>query len=693
MTLHTKAATDDILDIFNQPLRNLDPITNNAESEVESEFDEDDYTTGVDSTCTGVVSQASDFGEDDTGVRSIPDPLERKSDEAWSDFTTSKHLPKLKDQPREATETDVSMSLGVLSIQTDVPPTKDLVTPVSPENNSEARQTSYVPLPPEDYEAPTHPYRHPSQVAQNRLPFMTPIVEKTESSIGLPTIRQDKDYFNFTTPSKSKNDGIAIGLESEGNSSPFQEFPDEGTENRPAKQEVFITSKVVSATFQAPVSTKAPKGPIIKDKQCNPVDESVRKTILDNLQPPLSKYAGFHDYRPMAFNKASEIRKFVKALTKVTKNASEKTMTNLSVPPVLHFPGSSKLYTIRRELGKGAFAPVYLAEQESDSEDEKENDASVLSTSKSAQTFAPKQPRLTAIKCEHPPTPWEYYIMTTAHRRLGVHRVTESLARPFSIHLFSDEGYLIEEYRDQGTLLDLVNIAKAEISTTNPTGVLDEVLVMFFTVELLRTVEALHSKGIIHGDLKADNCLARLPSPSSSLPESDLSATYSPSGDNNWSSYGILLIDFGRGIDLRHFSDDVGFLADWKTSKADCVEMRELRPWKWQADWWGIAGVVHVMLYGKWIEDVVEKGEGLGMKRYKLKEGLKRYWQTELWAALFDALMNPDRGCLAAGGEKETWRRIGAARKGMEEWLVGNGEKKGLRSGLRKLGERVRSRK
>ncbi|MCJ1358132.1 MAG: hypothetical protein MMC33_008130 [Icmadophila ericetorum] len=695
MTLHTRAATDDILDIFNQPLRNMDPITSNAESECESDFDTDDYTIGVDSTCTGAVSQASDFGEDDTGVRSIPDPMEQKSGEAWSDFTASKHLPQLQGQSREATETDVDIGLGVLSIQTDVPLAKELVTPVSPGLQHEAHQTSYILLPPEDYEAPTHPYRDPSQVAQSRLPFMTPIIEKTESSMGLPTASQNKDYFNFRTPSKSKNDGFTIDLTSDPESSPFQEIGDDVIEELLPQKKTSMKTKITGAVFQASLSNKASKGPIIKDKQCNPVDESVRNTILGNLRPPLSKCIGFYDHGSLIFNKAPEIRKFVKALTKVTKNVSEKTMTNLSVPPTLHFPTLSKPYTIRRELGKGAFAPVYLAEQESDSEDgenENDNEISILSTSKPARTFAAKQPRLTAIKCEHPPTPWEYYIMTTAHRRLGVHRATESLAKPYSMHLFADEGYLIEEYRDQGTLLDLVNIAKVDPSTANPTGVLDEVLVMFFTIELLRTVEALHSKGIIHGDLKADNCLARLPSPST-LSDTSLSPIYSPTGDQNWSSIGILLIDFGRGIDLRQFSEDVGFLADWKTSKSDCVEMRELRPWKWQADWWGIAGVVHVLLYGKWIEDVVEKGEGFAVgaqRKYKLKEGLKRYWQTELWAALFEALMNPDRGCLGAGGEKEVWRRVEEARRRMEEYLVVNGEKKGLRSGLRKLGERVR---
>jgi len=38
---------------------------------------------------------------------------------------------------------------------------------------------------------------------------------------------------------------------------------------------------------------------------------------------------------------------------------------------------------------------------------------------------------------------------------------------------------------------------------------MDELLVMFYTVELLKCLEAIHSVGIIHGDVKPDNLLIR----------------------------------------------------------------------------------------------------------------------------------------------------------------------------------------
>lgn len=39
----------------------------------------------------------------------------------------------------------------------------------------------------------------------------------------------------------------------------------------------------------------------------------------------------------------------------------------------------------------------------------------------------------------------------------------ESILNAYEMHLFTDEGYLILEYRDQGTILDLINIAKSRL--------------------------------------------------------------------------------------------------------------------------------------------------------------------------------------------------------------------------------------
>jgi checkpoint serine/threonine-protein kinase len=287
---------------------------------------------------------------------------------------------------------------------------------------------------------------------------------------------------------------------------------------------------------------------------------------------------------------------------------------------------------------------------------------------------------------EDPPTAWEFYIMRQAHRRLGVSRAAESVINVYEMHLYSDECYLIEEYRDQGTLLDIINIARAESTAAGP-GVMDESMVMFFAIELFRTIEALHSKGLLHGDLKADNCLVRL----DPLPDSDVWTTkYRKDGSGGWNKKGIALIDFGRGIDMKVFRPDVQFIADWKTGPADCAEMRELRPWTYQIDYHGLAGIIHSMLFGKYIDTVADKSAGIGAaakKSWKIRESLKRYWQTEIWGAVFDLLLNPGMHVEGEEGTKmPVLKSMRTVREQMEAWLEGNSERGvGLQAGIRKL--------
>jgi checkpoint serine/threonine-protein kinase len=362
------------------------------------------------------------------------------------------------------------------------------------------------------------------------------------------------------------------------------------------------------------------------------------------------------------------------------------------MPPSLEFPGAERKYTIKRELGSGAFAPVYLIENSADEESLGQEEAPKPVMGKGAFDSLSRK-NLEALKMEDPPSPWEFYIMRQAKRRLGVSRAADSIVNVYEMHLYSDECYLIEEFRGQGTLLDTINITRADSTASG--GVMDESLCMFFTIELFRTVEALHSKGILHGDLKADNCLIRL----DQIPESDVWSTkYKKDGTGGWDKKGIALIDFGRGIDMKVFRPDVQFIADWKTSPQDCAEMRELRPWTYQIDYHGLAGIVHSMLFGKYIETVAEKGSGIGagaQKKWKIKEGLKRYWQTDIWTNMFDLLLNP---VMRVEGEENNslpvLRSMKAVREEMETWLEENSEKGvGLQALIRKLDWAVKERR
>ncbi|KAF1949315.1 hypothetical protein CC80DRAFT_599061 [Byssothecium circinans] len=708
VTINTKEAMDEIYDMFNQPLEEHTEAATEAESEEESSDDEDDdYTSVGESTGTGRISCAnSEFGDETTAADftlgttmgdgedsgSEVDNTDAKSVSGWSEFTESKHVPGQHRHPASDNEVDGSDAESFADTSHGQPEeqSQELVTPTSPEAPS-SLPTRCVPVPPENYDIPTQPYRDPAVAANNRLPFMTPIVEKTESSLGIATSHAQKEYFAAKTPSRSKGAPTIVEDDNELWSSPFQEvFVDPlGGAGKVAKLALREIKPVepkpsVPAKKDASLKDTKQKGPIIKDVQCNPVDEAIRENILREIQPPLSSYDGYFADMDKSYRKGAEIRKFTKAMTKANgRNSTEKTMTNLSIAPMLVFTGSERLYTVKKELGKGAFAPVYLAESVT-TEEQDENQAVQMGKGE----FGLKRQSLEAIKMEEPPSPWEFYIMRQARRRLGVSRPVDSIVHAYEMHMFKDEGYLIEEFRDQGTLLDLVNIARAE------NGVMDEQLAMFFTVELFRTVEALHSKGLIHGDLKSDNILVRF----DALPKDEVwDCQYRRDGTAGWSCKGVALIDFGRGIDMKAFVPNVQFIADWPTTEADCAEMRELRPWTYQIDYHGLAGIVHNLLFGKYISTVAERAASLGAgatKSYRLKESLKRYWQTEIWQDTFDLLLNPLMHLSGEEGAKmPVLRGMKDVRERMEGYLEHNCEKGvGLKSLVRRMEEAVKKR-
>lgn len=732
MTLHTKEAMDDIYEIFNQPLKTPGNDRAESDSSGESSDDDDDYTSAGESTGTGRLSCAnSEFGDettagdftlqttvgdettagdftlrttvDDDDDGSEGDNTDIRSVSEWSEFTESKHVPRDThgDESDNASDRSEHSSFEELSQHEldmhESQQEEDVVTPTSPNAPPVSLPTRFVPVPPEDYDVPTQPYRNPTQAANNRLPFMTPIVEKTESSIGMATAFSQRDFVPAKTPSRSKG-APAILEDDELWSSPVRDILDQETNSASkVKQLALRESKKVAAE---PISDAKPlfaarkvlgdkevkpKGPIIQDAQCNPVDPSIREVILSQIQPPLNSYDGYFDKSAIVCGKGAEIRKFTKALAK-SKASSEKTASNLQAAPLLRFDGSDRTYTVKRELGKGAFAPVYLVEGAAEENEQDENRPVQMGKG----DFGVQRRALEAIKMEEdPPSPWEFYIIRQAKRRLGVSRASDSIVDAYEMHMFKDECYLVEEYRSQGTLLDLVNIARGD------NGVMDEQLAMFLTVELFRTIEGLHSKGLIHGDLKADNVLVRF----DALPPSEhWDSDYNRDGRNGWAAKGVTLIDFGRGIDMKVFKPDVQFIADWKTSEQDCAEMRELRPWTYQVDYHGLAGIIHTLLFGKYISTVAERGGTLGAgatKTYRIRENLKRYWQTDIWSGVFDLLLNPLMHLDGEEGRRlPVIKQMKAAREKMELYLEENCHKgTGLKDLIRRMEDAVNYRR
>ena len=350
---------------------------------------------------------------------------------------------------------------------------------------------------------------------------------------------------------------------------------------------------------------------------CNPSDEDVLATLLSVIDPPLSALHGFADHRNRSFSKLDALQKHCKS--KVRRSSTSASASRASIAPEAGYALNlvSKGYEIRDKIGEGGYGAVFLAvdvdarqaQDEVDSDDEDEDEEG-------------EDKCLVAIKVEKPTAVWEAVVLDRLHRRLD-DRLRASMVRPRNLYAFADESYLLLDYSAQGTLLDVVNKATTmgiAPATTGGQSTLDELVAIFFTIELLRVVEGLHESNFIHGDLKIDNCLVRL----DDIPNSKWSTQYTRTGSDGWSHKGVKLIDFGRSIDLSLFPNNGAgqtFIADWPTDERDCVEMRRGRPWSYQTDYFGLASVCYCMLFGKYIgmENVAGDSE-----QYRIDAPLKR---------------------------------------------------------------------
>lgn len=236
-----------------------------------------------------------------------------------------------------------------------------------------------------------------------------------------------------------------------------------------------------------------------------------------------------------------------------------------------------------------------------------------------------------AAKVSTPGNVWEWYVHTQLERRLGAD-MRQRFASAIELHAFGDAmcasskscSVLLQELLQGPSVQHVVNVQRKQ-------GLqLPEALALFYTLDLLVALQALHSVNVLHADLKPDNLMVRCPDPAAidtSAPFDDPIA--------GWAAHGVCLIDFGRSIDLELYPPDHVFASECLTETFECIEAREGRPWRHSIDLFAACACAHVMLHGEYIQ-LQQHGDG----RWRPKLQLKRYWQVELWRKLFDTLLD-----------------------------------------------------
>ncbi|KAG9288280.1 hypothetical protein G9A89_021311 [Geosiphon pyriformis] len=408
----------------------------------------------------------------------------------------------------------------------------------------------------------------------------------------------------------------------------------------------------------------------LAEKLCNPMDFHLRGHILGSLNPSLQTYAGFYDDHKSEKNGLEGISRYVRNCV-----APSRRRTFNGSEPNYAIQLFEDLYIIKRKIGEGGFGKVYCALHKNKSVLEIDDWHEPYHNLTSSESNS-----LCALKIQSPPDAWEFYVIHQLRGRISA-PIIDSFISVNSLYYYKDESYMVGEYLQNGTILDVIN------AVTNERTNMDELLVAFFTIELLKVIESMHTAGIIHGDMKPDNCLLRLD------PVDEWDPQYCPSGGRGWSKKGIKIIDFGRGIDLTLFPEEIKFVCDWETTGKDCYEMRVGKPWKWETDYYGLAGIIYCMLHHQYletspIEEMASNTQNTIIstkKRFKPLLPFKRYWQEDLWRRVFDMLINPSY--VRPDGKLPITNELKAIRGDLEEFLRVNCERNGksLKSMLRKL--------
>ncbi|KAH8288986.1 hypothetical protein KR054_003667 [Drosophila jambulina] len=218
-----------------------------------------------------------------------------------------------------------------------------------------------------------------------------------------------------------------------------------------------------------------------------------------------------------------------------------------------------------------------------------------------------------ALKQEKPANYWEFYITLEVHSRLTSEQMIPAYTH-FDYALVGNNcSVYISDFSDYGSLISVCNKVKSATSKN-----LDEYVVMHLSCQMLDIVDHLHALGIIHADIKADNFLLMRP----------LCA--------HPNEVSLQLIDFGVSIDTRRFPPNQTFNYVHHHELFKCIEMRTNRPWTYQLDLFGLVGVMHVLLFGSYMEVVKRSASGVWMP----KTAFPRYVQRQLWETIFRTLLN-----------------------------------------------------
>uniref|UniRef100_A0A182F9E2 Protein kinase domain-containing protein n=1 Tax=Anopheles albimanus TaxID=7167 RepID=A0A182F9E2_ANOAL len=322
--------------------------------------------------------------------------------------------------------------------------------------------------------------------------------------------------------------------------------------------------------------------------QVNEQDEDSRRRRLEKALATIDSHLTKSFVDPFSNELCRAFLTKVDFPSRSKEQAEHYSITNTNLPKLSKgqsVPLGGTLYNVEKEVGRGSYGSVFRAVN--------------------TQTGG-----VVAIKYQKPANSWELYICTEVKKRLKKESMLAGFMDICAAVIAPNASVLVSEFSQYGSLLDINN--KIRTATTK---VMHESLVMHFSSQILSIVEYLHGCNIIHADIKPDNFLLM------KIPSLDLKAPT------------IRLIDFGCAIDMNFFEPKQQFKKVIQTDGFTCIEMQEGRPWSFQTDLFCVAGTIHVMLFGEYMQ-LVKKYD------WDIKQKLPRYLKKHVWTEVFQKLLN-----------------------------------------------------
>jgi len=255
-------------------------------------------------------------------------------------------------------------------------------------------------------------------------------------------------------------------------------------------------------------------------------------------------------------------------------------------------------YNIIDEIGKGAYAQIYLIQNKS------------------------QKDKKYALKVDKQATAWEYYITEIIHERLAVMSnekmmqidVMTSFVKIEQFMKFSDGCFSAMNYYKNGSLLNLINYhVKKDLN-------FPYWFVIYLTLEMLNIIDYLHKCKILHADIKVDNFLV------DQLPDS---INYFVANKTKC----LVLIDFNRSIDLSILPSEAEFTAKTENKSLLCCEMKSNKNWTYQIDFYGVLSSIHCIIFKQYMETFTE------CDKYKMTKKMPRNYD-KIFADLFETYLN-----------------------------------------------------